>query len=84
MWEDRLSDVFTAIECQVMFVLARGAAFEGDERARSFVAAKEAAVAELQSANQRVRVEWIESVHDVPLAKPEELARLIADFAAGL
>jgi pimeloyl-ACP methyl ester carboxylesterase len=82
MWEDRLSEVFKTIQCPVLFVLARGSA--QDERTQAFVAAKEAAVAELQAANPNVRVEWIESVHDVPLAKPDELAQTIAAFTTAV
>jgi len=78
MWEDRLTDTFAAIACPILLVPARGA--EQD----AFTSAKEAAIAAVSSVNPRVRVHWIESIHDVPLAKPDELARVIGDFAADL
>ena len=79
MWEDRLLDVHARIRCPVLLVLARGT---GEETARRFTAAKDDAAARVLRANPQVRLEWIDSVHDVPLAKPDELTRLIARFAA--
>jgi pimeloyl-ACP methyl ester carboxylesterase len=76
MWEDRLNEVHARVRCPVLFVLAR------NEAGGHLAGAKEAAVAEVQEANPRVEVEWIDSVHDVPLAEPAELADRIARFAS--
>jgi pimeloyl-ACP methyl ester carboxylesterase len=71
MWEQRTSELYERISCPVMAVLAR------DERAPEFVAAKKRAAEQLPD---RVRVQWLDSVHDIPLANPVELVALIADF----
>jgi len=79
MWEDRITDLYASIGCPILLVLARGSA--SDPR---FVAAKEAAAADVVRVNPRVRVAWVDSVHDVPLAAPDVLAGLIRDFAEAL
>jgi pimeloyl-ACP methyl ester carboxylesterase len=78
MWEDDLSKTYAAITCPILLVPARAAA------PSPFTDAKESAITAAQRLNPRVRVEWIESIHDVPLAAPDELAHLIAAFAADL
>jgi pimeloyl-ACP methyl ester carboxylesterase len=82
MWEDPLTAVHAAVACPVLVVLAQSEA--GDERARSFLAAKQVAADALVAANARVTIEWIESIHDVPLAHPDELTRMIERFAAAV
>jgi pimeloyl-ACP methyl ester carboxylesterase len=76
MWDEGLWDLYDVIACPVLLVLARA---EG-----GFTAAKEAAAAELATRKADVRVEWIDSVHDVPLAKPAELAESITRFVTAL
>jgi hypothetical protein len=78
MWEDKLMDTFAAIACPILLVPARGA------EPNAFTSAKEAAVVKASSVNARVRVHWIESIHDVPLYEPDELARVIGEFASDL
>jgi pimeloyl-ACP methyl ester carboxylesterase len=74
MWEQRTSQLYQRILSPVLAVLAR------DERTPEFVAAKQRAVEQLPD---HVRVEWLDSVHDIPLAHPEQLSELIASFAGG-
>lgn len=69
MWEESLWDVHARVTCPVLAVLAN--------RARA------ASVEELHK-RKDIRVEWLDSVHDVPLAHPNELAGLISDFVGAL
>jgi pimeloyl-ACP methyl ester carboxylesterase len=78
MWEDRLLDTYAKITCPILLVPARGS------QPGAFTSAKEKAVDDVRGANPRVHVEWVDSVHDVPLAAPVELASLIERFASGL
>jgi len=78
MWEDKLSDTYAAIGCPVLLVPARSA------EPNAFTSAKETAIAQIAQLNPRVRVHWIESIHDVPLAKPDELVSVIEEFARDL
>ncbi|MGH2760881.1 MAG: alpha/beta fold hydrolase [Actinomycetota bacterium] len=79
IWEHRTWELYERVRCPVMVVVARGV--ERTNRERGFVAAKELAVQQVTARRPDVRVEWLESVHDVPLANPDELAGLIEDFA---
>ena len=36
---------------------------------------------QIRAANPRVKVEWITSIHDIPLDRPREVADRIASFA---
>jgi len=78
MWEQRTWDLYPKIACPVMLVIVRGKErSEWDER-------RERSVAAIRERKPDVRVEWIDSIHDVPLHKPDELSTLIEDFALGL
>lgn len=78
MWEQSLDDAYAAVRCSVMLVLAAG--IPGDGRESAFVAAKREAASLLASRHPDVRVEWLESVHDIPLARPAELSELLGEF----
>jgi len=78
MWEDRLSEAYASIDCPILLVPARGA------EPNAFTAMKENAIAGITEHKPSVRVRWIESIHDVPLAKPDELASAIEEFVADL
>jgi pimeloyl-ACP methyl ester carboxylesterase len=78
MWEDNLMDAYASIACPILLVPARGA-----ER-NAFTDAKQAAISNVLERNANVRVEWVESIHDVPLYKPNELASIVSEFAANL
>lgn len=78
LWEARVAPTMDKISCPVLYVLAEG--FVTDERAAAAIAAKREGVRRLVEAGRKVEVEWIESVHDIPLLHPTELAELIAGF----
>lgn len=77
MWDERIWTLYDRISCRVLLVMAR------TEGGGGYTAAKEAA-AERVMQQENVSVEWIESVHDVPLARPDELTDLIESFAFAL
>jgi pimeloyl-ACP methyl ester carboxylesterase len=79
LWEEHIWDAYERISVPVMLVLAHGVA--RNPREQGFVAAKEAAVEEIRRRRPDVRVEWLDSVHDIPLANPDELSALIEDFS---
>lgn len=82
LWEQRTWDLYERIACPVMIVLARGV--ERNNREQGFVAIKQLASEQLTGRHPTVRVEWLESVHDIPLAHSDELARLVEEFVATL
>jgi pimeloyl-ACP methyl ester carboxylesterase len=70
MWEQRPAELLARVQCPILVLPARqsGASTE-------LSAAKAAAVARVQEIQPGARVRWFEdTVHDVPLQRPEELA----------
>ena len=82
LWEQRPSELCSAVRCPVLFVAAeRGA--EG--RAREWLEMKREAVARQQERLAHCQVRWFkDTIHDIPLHRPNELAQAIADFALSL
>jgi pimeloyl-ACP methyl ester carboxylesterase len=70
LWEQRPAELLGRVECPILILPARQST-ESSEMAAS----KGAAVARAQQLQPRARVRWFENtVHDVPLQRPEELA----------
>lgn len=84
MWDEDPQAIYSAIRCPVLFVLAEQT--PTDDRGDGFLAAKRAGVAaarELLAGAPYVAVEWMrDTVHDIPLQRPEALAAHIERFLA--
>ena len=88
MWNEDASALFPAVRAPTRYILAEGASVGGATEAAqdSFLAAKrrgaEQARARMTSAPS-VEVIWLpDTVHDIPLQRPTELARLMSEFLA--
>jgi pimeloyl-ACP methyl ester carboxylesterase len=84
MWDFKTYDHYPRLRCPVLIVPARPAEplFSQEQE---FLALKQRGVARAQESNRDVRVHWMEdTVHDIPLQRPAELAALLAEFAKGL
>ncbi len=79
MWEQPTLELHDRVRCPVLLVLARGV--ERNNREQGFVAVKQLAAERISERNPRATIEWLESVHDVPIASPAELTQLIEGFA---
>jgi pimeloyl-ACP methyl ester carboxylesterase len=79
LWAQRVWDLYERVSCQVMLVLAAG--LESSTSDDSFVAMKRMGAERILERKPDARIEWLNSVHDIPLLQPEALASLIADFA---
>jgi pimeloyl-ACP methyl ester carboxylesterase len=78
MWEQRPAELLARVQCPILVMPAR----QGDA-ATELSMAKAAAVARVQEIQPRARVRWFEdTVHDVPLQRPEELAAELRALAA--
>jgi len=80
MWEFQTYERYTRLRCPVLMVPARP---PGALSARDLdhLALKERGEAVARERIQKLRVEWMaDTIHDIPLQRPEELAGLIADF----
>jgi broad specificity phosphatase PhoE len=52
---------------------------------QDYLAAKERGVAQAQAVMRNLTVHWMDdTIHDIPLQRPHELAKAIADFATRL
>jgi len=77
LWEQRPAELLPRVECPLLILPARQLA-ESSEMAAN----KAAAVARAQELQPRARVRWFDNtVHDVPLQRPEELAAELLTLA---
>ncbi len=84
MWEFKTYQYYTRLRCPVLIVPARPAEPLSPQE-QEFLALKKRGVARAQETIKDVRVHWMEdSIHDIPLQRPAELAELLAEFAKGL
>jgi pimeloyl-ACP methyl ester carboxylesterase len=82
LWEQRPSDLYGEVRCPVLFVLAER---EGEARVREWNEMKRAAVERAQTQLADCQVVWLkETIHDIPLHRPRELAQAIEEFALRL
>lgn len=80
LWEQRPSELYGRITCPTLVMPARRPADGEDGRA----AARERRVARAAASIPNARVHWMEdTVHDIPLQRPAELAALIGELAGG-
>ena len=84
IWDYKTYSYFNRVHCPVLMVPARPPA-PLSEFEQNWVAAKERGVALAQQSMQNLQVTWMEdTIHDIPLQRPTDLAALIADFVAQL
>ena len=82
IWEYPTQERFQRVRCPVMIVAASPTGpFTADDEA--FLEFKRRAVNDAQSQMENLRVHWMQdTIHDIPLQRPAELAGLIAEFTA--
>jgi pimeloyl-ACP methyl ester carboxylesterase len=81
MWESPVYQLFGAVRCPVLMVPARRAPVRGVE-GDVYMAIKERGVERARQSIRQLRVEWMDDTdHDIPLHRPETLARLLLELA---
>jgi pimeloyl-ACP methyl ester carboxylesterase len=81
MWDWHTETTFPKIRCPVLVMPVRKETSDPEER--GYLALKEQSVQKIQTLNTQVHVEWMEdSIHDVPVQKPKEVADKILAFLA--
>jgi len=78
MYDQRPKEVFARVRAPVLIFAARPR--PSDDSERDFYEMKKRSIDQIRAASPRVKVEWITSMHDIPLDKPKELATRIARF----
>jgi pimeloyl-ACP methyl ester carboxylesterase len=82
LWELRPQTLYPAVRCPVLLAPA---VRDDDPRGPGFTAARRAAVAAAAAALPAAEISWFtDTIHDIPLQRPSELASAIARFAARL
>ncbi|MBP1701271.1 MAG: alpha/beta hydrolase [Chloroflexi bacterium] len=81
MWEFKTFEIAARLRCPVLAIPASPTS-PGTEAERQFLSYKERGLSHMQEILPNLQVHWmIESIHDIPLQHPLELAELISDFA---
>ncbi|HKD75436.1 MAG TPA: alpha/beta hydrolase [Ktedonobacterales bacterium] len=79
LWDEDLDKVYAAIHCPCLFILAEAMRRDGQRMAE-----KRQALADAQrmlASSPRVEAEWwANTIHDIPLQRPEELATRMVAF----
>lgn len=82
MWDQPTLALYDRVTCPILLVCPEQEAT--DDRTRQFLNAKREGIARIKDAHPSVRVEYLaDTIHDVPLQRPEVLAGLIAQMAGG-
>lgn len=82
LWEQQPSELYRDVRCPVLFVLAER---DGEGRMREWNEMKRVAVERAQERLADCQVLWLkETIHDIPLHRPGELAQAIEAFALRL
>lgn len=81
MWEFKTYEYYSQIRCPVLLVPARPAE-PLPSRDQEYLEFKQRGIARILLMNHRIQVNWMkDTIHDIPLQRPGELADLIADFS---
>jgi pimeloyl-ACP methyl ester carboxylesterase len=84
IWEHRPSELWARVQCPVLMIPVL-ASEPHDERTRSMIDAKRRNVALAEGRLARSQTLWMnDTIHDVPLQRPVELADAIRSFALDL
>ena len=77
MWDFHPHEIYSRLSLPTMFVAARS----GDPEMQRFVERKEAGIAEMLKILPHAQVQWLDnSVHDLQLQRPSELAEVMVGF----
>lgn len=78
-WEQRPSELCSSVRCPVLVIAAER---EGGEGTQEWMALKREAIERIQTRLDECDVLWFpNSIHDLPLQRPQELAQAIEAFA---
>jgi pimeloyl-ACP methyl ester carboxylesterase len=82
LWEQRPSELCAHVRCPVLFI---GAEREGSARTREWLEMKRESITRMAKLLPRCEVRWFENtIHDIPLHRPAELAQAIEEFTQTL
>jgi hypothetical protein len=80
MYGQKPKELLAEIAAPTLMFCARPRRHVMDEE-RDFYEMKKRSVATVRRSNPNVKIEWVTSIHDIPLDRPRELATRIKRFA---
>jgi pimeloyl-ACP methyl ester carboxylesterase len=80
MYGQKPKDLLARIDVPTLLYAARPRPRVMDEE-RDFYEMKKRSVSQIRGSNPNVKIEWITSIHDIPLDRPRDLAQRITRFA---
>jgi len=84
IYEQKTSELYARLRCPALLCPAVPPA-PRDDNAEQFLARKREGIAHAEQASGLVKTIWFEdTVHDIPLHRPQELAQAIIDFGVSL
>jgi pimeloyl-ACP methyl ester carboxylesterase len=84
IWDYKTFERLPGVRCPALAIAARPANMRNDEE-RAFVENKQRGIERAGQLLPHMQIQWMEdTIHDIPLQRPEALAKLILDFAATL
>jgi len=79
LWEQDAQGLLRRVRVPTLVLAVRSAPGEADPG--GFMEEKERAAEAVKAIDQAVRFEWIEGIHDIPIQRPDAVARRIERFA---
>lgn len=82
LWDQKPSELFPKVRCPALFAPARS---KDDGRAKEWMLMKKEAIERAEGLLDNCHVTWFDdTIHDIPLHRPEALAKTIEEFVQGL
>lgn len=82
MWDTRPEELYRRVKCPLLMVVAGGRG-EPAERETAFIEAKKRGMRRVEELLPEARGVWMQdTIHDIPLQRPQELAKEILDYFA--
>jgi pimeloyl-ACP methyl ester carboxylesterase len=84
IWDFKTYDYFARVRCPTLMIPAQPTA-PHNQPDQAYLQAKQRGIAHAQQVIKNLQVAWMaDTIHDIPLQRPNELADMIANFAASL
>ena len=82
LWEQKPSELFADVHCPTLFAAAES---KGTGQAKAWMQMKRQAIERAEGLLENCQVHWFrDTIHDIPLHRPEALAQTIEEFALSL
>ena len=82
LWDQKPSELFADVRCPTLFAAAES---KGTDQANAWMRMKREAIERAEGLLENCQVHWFkDTIHDIPLHRPEALAKTIEEFVLSL